>query len=66
LSFDTRLTQDAIAEPPGILLGMNGDPDFLAGCGMLQQQVTPFPDLTSTNPAAFNLRITSAHVTSRS
>jgi hypothetical protein len=31
---------------------------------MLQLQVTA--DLTSTNPAAFNLRITSAHVTSQS
>jgi len=43
LSFDTRLPQDAIAEPPGILLRVNGDPDFLAGQGMLQWQVTAFP-----------------------
>jgi hypothetical protein len=64
LSFDTCFAQDAIAEPPGILLGVYGDPDFLAGYRMLQQQVTAFPDLTSTNPAAFNLRITSAQVTS--
>ena len=33
---------------------------------MFQQQVAAFPDLTSMNPAAFNLRITSAQVTSRS
>jgi hypothetical protein len=30
---------------------------------MFQQQVTAFPDWTSTNPAAFSLRITSAQVT---
>jgi hypothetical protein len=47
LSFDTRLTQDAIAEPPGILLRVNGHPDFLAGCWMPPQPVTTFtgPDL---------------------
>jgi hypothetical protein len=43
LSFDTRLAQNAIAEPPGIFLGVNRNPDFLAGCGMLQQSVTAFP-----------------------
>ena len=63
MSFDPRLAQDAIAKPPGILLRVNDDPHFLAGRGMLQQQVAPFPVLTSMNPAAFNLRITSPQVT---
>ena len=46
-SFDTGLAQDAIAQPSGVLLGVNGHPDFLAGRGMPRQQVAPFsrPDL---------------------
>src|SRR5262245_55494677 len=43
-SFDTSLTQDAIAQSSGILLRMNGNPDFLAGGRMLQQEVTAFPE----------------------
>jgi hypothetical protein len=65
LSFDTRLAQDSIAEPPGIFLGVNRHPHFLAGRGVLQQQVAALSDRTSTNPAAFSLRITSAKVTCR-
>jgi hypothetical protein len=41
--FDTRLSQDAIAEPPGVLVRVNGYPDFFAGRGMFQWQVTAFP-----------------------
>ena len=29
-SFDTRLAQDAVAQPSGVLLRVNGHPDFLA------------------------------------
>lgn len=29
-SFDTGLTQDAVAQPPGVLLGVNGHTDVLA------------------------------------
>jgi hypothetical protein len=36
LSFDTRLSQDAIPEPPGVLLRVNGYPDFFAGRWMFQ------------------------------
>ena len=46
-SLDTRLSQNAIAEPPGVLLRVNRHPDFLAGRGMFQQPVAalPGPDL---------------------
>ncbi len=49
-SFNTSLAQDAVAQPPSILLAVNGHPDFFAGRGMLQQQVTAFPgpDLDET------------------
>jgi hypothetical protein len=65
LSFDTRLAQDSIAEPPDIFLGVNRHPHFLAGRGCFSSKWLPFPDRTSTNPAAFSLRITSAQVTCR-
>jgi len=34
-SFDARLSQNAIAEPPGIVLGVNRHPHFLAGSKLL-------------------------------
>jgi len=39
-SFDTCLAQDAVTQPSSIFLGMNRHPDFFAGRGMLQQEVT--------------------------
>ncbi len=42
-SFDTSLAQDAVAQPPGVLLRVNGHPDFLARRGMRQQEMTAFP-----------------------
>jgi hypothetical protein len=62
LSFDTCLSQDAIAEPPGVLLRVNGPQISLPDVGCFNSRWLPFPDLTSTNPAAFNVRITSAQV----
>jgi hypothetical protein len=38
--FDTGLTQDAVTRSPGILLGVNGHPNFFSRCRMLQQPVT--------------------------
>jgi hypothetical protein len=61
--LDTCLAQDARAESTGILLRVNRHPHLLACDGVLQQQVAALPDRTWTNPAAFSLRITSAHVT---
>jgi hypothetical protein len=65
LSFDTCLTEHPIAEPPGIFPGVNRDPDFLAGRGVLQQPVAALPRSDIDEPAAFSLRITSAQVTDR-
>ena len=42
-SFDTCLPQNAVAQPTGVLLRMDGDPDFLAGRRMFQQHVASFP-----------------------
>jgi hypothetical protein len=66
LSFDTRLAQDATAEPSGILLRVNRDPHFLAGDGVLQQRVAAPARPNLANPAAFSSRITSAQVTHES
>jgi hypothetical protein len=42
VSFDARLSQNAIAEPPGIFLGVNRHPHFLASTRVLQQQMAAF------------------------
>jgi hypothetical protein len=51
VSSDTCLAQDAVAEPPGILLGVNRHPHLLARRGVLQQQVAALtgPDLDESN-----------------
>ena len=54
-SFDTGLMQDAVAQTPGVLLGVNGHPDFLPGRGMLQQQVTAFPGPDLDEPRGLQL-----------
>lgn len=41
-SFDASLAQDAVAEPPCILLRVNRHPHFLAGRWVLQQQMAAF------------------------
>jgi hypothetical protein len=42
---------------------MHRHPDFLAALTMNEQPVTALPVRFSTKPAAFNLRMTSFHVT---
>ena len=42
-SFNTCLSQNAVAQPTGVLLRMDRDPHFLAGRGVFQQHVASLP-----------------------